>query len=353
MKRALSCLLVLIVLFSCAAFAEEAAPAGFWQDTGDAHLFTLEADYLLSDAQVAAFDAQWPDVLANGPLLPAGTLLTEGQANALGAFFAAAPKQAAIERFQLDGEWYYGDDGVLYYNPGEGCAIMTVDEVFAALNGETAQGAENTERKKVYFSFDDSPSRYTMELLAELDRLDIRATFFVVGAYVKKYPVFLRAIYDQGHVIGNHSYSHDQTILKESVSSAIADFKKCQNRVNAALGFDYPMTVARVPYGSSTLSAEARRQLQKLGYLWIDWNALNGDAEKGIDSYEESYDYAIRTAERCSGDVVMLMHDGKKRTIEMLGELAEYFRENGYEFAVITTDITEKIDGVRMGFPIQ
>ena len=170
---------------------------------------------------------------------------------------------------------------------------------------------------------------------------------------MKKYPVFLRAIYDQGHIIGNHSYSHDQTILKESVSSAIADFKKCQNRVNAALGFDYPMTVARVPYGSSTLSAEARRQLQKLGYLWIDWNALNGDAEKGIDSYEESYDYAIRTAERCPGDVVMLMHDGKKRTIEMLGELAEYFRENGYEFAVIMTDITEKIDGVRMGFPIQ
>lgn len=352
MKRALSCLLVLMVVFSCAAFAEEAAPAGFWQDTGDARLFTLEAEYLLSDAQVAVFSAQWPDVLANGPLLTAGTLLTENQANALGVFFAAVPKQAVIERFHLDGEWYYGDDGVLYYNPGEGCAIMTVDEVFAALSGEDAPSAANAESRKVYFTFDDSPSKYTIELLAELDRLEIPATFFVVGAYVKKYPVFLRAIYEQGHVIGNHSYSHDQAILKESVSSAMADFKKCQSRVNTALGFDYPMTVARVPYGSSTLSAEARRQLQKQGYLWIDWNALNGDAEKGIDSYEESYNYAIRTAENCSGDVVMLMHDGKKRTIEMLENLANYFRENGYEFAVVTTDITEKIDGVRMGFPL-
>ena len=37
----------------------------------------------------------------------------------------------------------------------------------------------------------------------------------------------------------------------------------------------------------------------------------------------------------------------------MLPDLVQYFRENGYEFAVVTTDITEKIDGVRMGFPAQ
>ncbi len=367
MKRIFIFLLALFVCIAPLCASAETGtplPSGTWEQFGGALFFALSSDITLDVESAVAFGLTWPDVL-EGATLRKGTLLSEEQflwlwpqlpvglalSSEPGASVESEGKTPVLTKFKLTGEWYYNDAGVLCYDAGEGYRTLTVDEVFAALDGSSAQRAEN--QKKVYFTFDDAPSKYTMELLSALDALDVKATFFVVGAYVKAHPVFLRAIYDFGHVIGNHSYSHNQSTLQESTASCIADFKKCQNRVNEALGFEYPMTVARVPYGSSTLSAQSKRALESLGYLWIDWNALNGDAEAGIDTYDEAYEYAIDTASHCSGDVVLLMHDGKQKTINMLPDLVQYFRENGYEFAVVTTDITEKIDGVRMGFPAQ
>lgn len=363
MKRILVCFLVVsLFLAPMSALAETPLPVGTWELFDGALFFSLAADVALDVETAVAFTLAWPDI-AQGAVLLTGTLLSEDQFHwlwpeqpvgiplfpePLASVETAEGKTPVLTKFELDGEWFYNAEGTLCYDAGEGYRVLTVDEVFAALNGASAQSEES---KKVYFTFDDAPSKYTMELLAALDALDIKATFFVVGNYVKTRPLFLRAIYDCGHVIGNHSNSHNQDTLKSSTSSCIADFQKCQTRVNEALGFDYPMTVARVPYGSSTISSLSKRALEALGYLWLDWNALNGDAEAGIDSYEEAYDYAIRTASRCSGDVVLLMHDGKQRTINMLPELAQYFRDNGYEFAVVSTDIDESIPGVRMGFP--
>ena len=363
MKRFAIVFLVFCLALPACVYAQEQPPTGLWVEADGSWVFQLLADYSLPEETAAAFATQFPGMLS-GTTLPAGIVLSQQQLlvafpeyvgllnppeDAVQAALESSLETPPIEAFALDGEWYYGEDDILYYDAGEGYRALTVDEVFAMLNGSEEE--KTGENKKVYFTFDDAPSKYTMELLATLDSLGVTATFFVVGAYVQSMPVFLRAIYEQGHVIGNHSFSHDQSILSESVDACLLDFKKCQNRVNEALGFEYPMSVLRVPYGSSTISYESQAALQAQGYLWIDWNALNGDAEAGIDSDEESYDYAISTASRCSGDVVLLMHDGKKRTIRTLPALVEYFRENGYTFDVISTEIAEKIPGVRMGFP--
>lgn len=366
MKRIIASLLLLLLCTAAlSSLAEEEAivplpthgevmylPIGMWILNGDGSWsFKTQTDTPLSDPQVAW--AQELGILTRDKMLPADSIISSDLLLQLYPGMEdhfSPPSQAPdLELFSLTGEWFYGDDDVLYYRHGDGYATMTVDEVFAQLNGTQVPTA-GTE-KIIYLTIDDSPSIYTMDLLATLERLDVKATFFVVGAYVRQRPIFLRAIYEQGHVIANHSYTHDATTLSSSFRSCLADFQRCEAAVAEALGFELAMPILRVPYGSSTIPVSFRTQLQENGYMWIDWNALNGDTEPTITSDSAALRRAISTAGRYDGSIVMLVHDGKKRTIRTLEEMVEHFRNEGYEFRVLDTNL-EKIPGVRMGLPL-
>lgn len=325
-------------------------PLGIWLLTEDGSWsLNTQTDATLSPAQAEL--AEEADIRLVDGKLPAGSVLTLEQLFLLypGAeeHFNPPTRKPELELFAMDGEWYYDDDGVLYYNHGDGYDVMTVDEVFAALGGKPTTAASE---KIIYLTIDDAPSIYTMDLLATLDRLSVKATFFVVGAYVRQRPTFLRAIYEQGHVVANHSFSHDAGNLSSTFNNCLNDFQRCEEAVHEALGFELAMPILRVPYGSTTLPTEFRTKLQKLGYMWIDWNALNGDTEPDIKSDADALQRAISTASRYDGSIVMLVHDGKKRTIRTLEEMVKHFHAQGYEFRVLDTNI-EKIPGVRTGYP--
>ncbi len=368
-KRFLGFLIIVLCLQYAFAFAETPTkatettipdavqgqillPSGGWELQADGSwVFITESPVQFMEAQMSiASEAQIP---LSGDMLPIGTALTARQLSLLypGAesVFGVPDTEAALAPFSLTGEWYYEDDCKLYYRHNKASAPMTMEEVFAVLNGEPPLASSE---KIIYLTIDDSPSKYTMEFLAALEKAKVKATFFVVGAYVKARPVFLRAIYEQGHVIANHSYTHNARILKSSYPTCLNDFKRCENEVAKALGFPLKMPIIRIPYGVSTIPEEYRAKLQQAGYLWIDWNALNGDTESNSHSDQDVLDRAISTASRYDGSIVMLVHDGKKRTIRTLPLLVEHFRAEGYEFRVLDIGIP-KITGVRSGLPIQ
>jgi len=66
----------------------------------------------------------------------------------------------------------------------------------------------NTSEKIVYLTFHDGPSEYTSKILDILKDKNIKANFFLIGKNVKKFPRIAKRIVDNGHVIGNHTYSH-------------------------------------------------------------------------------------------------------------------------------------------------
>ena len=71
-----------------------------------------------------------------------------------------------------------------------------------------------TPDKIVALTFDDGPHPvYTARVLDVLDRYQIRATFFMMGRNVERYPAVARQVLDRGHEIGNHSYSHPKLIF--------------------------------------------------------------------------------------------------------------------------------------------
>ncbi|NLY46727.1 MAG: polysaccharide deacetylase family protein, partial [Tissierella sp.] len=98
------------------------------------------------------------------------------------------------------------------------------EEVLALENDPNAKFA--------YLTFDDGPSAtVTPAILDILKEYNIKATFFVVGSMVDKYPHMLKRIWDEGHKIGNHSYSHDYKYLYRNSKNFMNDI----NRADKAL----------------------------------------------------------------------------------------------------------------------
>ncbi|MCL2812371.1 MAG: polysaccharide deacetylase [Clostridia bacterium] len=205
-------------------------------------------------------------------------------------------------------------------------------------------------RKVVYLTFDDGPCNSTLKLLEILREEGVPATFFLIGNELQNHPEAVRAIVEDGHAIGGHSYYHQRSLMQTPDG-----FRREMARFNRALwevlGFPLEVRLFRFPFGSSNTTAEVRHYASEAGYLWIDWNASNYDTDKKVNSKaDQMLAAAIRTS-RNKDEVVMLMHENRGRTRDMLPALIQYYRNNGYEFDVLTADMDYIIPGVKMGLP--
>jgi len=84
-------------------------------------------------------------------------------------------------------------------------------------------------KKEIYLTFDDSPTpEFTLWILNLLSRLNIKATFFCVGESSEKHPEIIDKILNNGHQIGNHTYSHMNGFLC-CKKTYLKDIEKCKN----------------------------------------------------------------------------------------------------------------------------
>ncbi|MDR1440399.1 MAG: polysaccharide deacetylase family protein [Clostridiales bacterium] len=253
------------------------------------------------------------------PNTPAGALVA---ASAAGA--AASP--------------YSGINAELFSGIMSGMASGLGDAISADadMQGNISE-ALSRNKKIVYFTVDDGPSHITRKFLDVFEAYSIRATFFVIGKNAEKYPDALREIYAKGHYIANHSYSHKYSELYASSESFFAELERWDEAVSNALGFGYHTGIFRFPAGSSYPKAQKFREpLLEKGYVYYDWNCLNGDAEISDRSADSLYDYMVETY-RGRDEVVLLVHDFNTRqtTVDMLGRAIEFFRERHYEFRTL------------------
>ncbi len=87
--------------------------------------------------------------------------------------------------------------------------LLIPQRIGAFYDGDVFSSCYKEGTKKIALTFDDGPHpRYTPEILEILDRYGVKATFFVVGLNVETYPELVKTVVDEGHEIGNHTYSH-------------------------------------------------------------------------------------------------------------------------------------------------
>ena len=204
-------------------------------------------------------------------------------------------------------------------------------------------------RKIAYLTFDDGPSTtVTPKILKTLEEKNVKGTFFIVGNALmssEKSKELLKEEILNGHAIANHSYTHDYKHLYPNrivdVNAFMDEINKTNQAMKEVLGENFDCKVIRFPGGHMSWKGtkEVDEVLKNGRYSFVDWNALNGDAEGKKKNPEELLEYVKKNVnKRVRPDrLVVLMHDtyGKENTAIFLPNLIDYLKGLGYEFRTI------------------
>lgn len=218
---------------------------------------------------------------------------------------------------------------------GRGAKIIVPAAVPLNLPESQAAGSE----KVAYLTFDDGPHPSVTPLILEtLAQCGVKATFFVVGSNAEKYPALLQRIAAEGHLLGNHTYSHVYSELETSQEAFLAAVTKAEKIIEKITGMR--TTVFRAPGGTGRYPALFNQglygALQSRGYTTFDWNVTTIDSEYprlGANRLLENVKYYSRGKKA----VIVLMHDAATHgpTAAALPRIIEYLFGEGYAFDVL------------------
>ncbi len=200
-------------------------------------------------------------------------------------------------------------------------AVGTVNYITDVINKEEEETVDRP--RKIAITFDDGPHPYyTEQLLDGLQERGAKASFFVMGKQAEAYPELVLRMQAEGHLIGNHTYSHMQ-LGKRNRESFKSELIKTNELLLKITG-EEPQYV-RPPYGSWDKSFES--ELMMIPVLWtidpMDWcsSDVNGIVQKVTKKAEEN--------------AVILMHDEYKSSVTAALEIVDTLQKQGYEFVTV------------------
>ncbi|MFA6290865.1 MAG: polysaccharide deacetylase family protein [Victivallales bacterium] len=180
-----------------------------------------------------------------------------------------------------------------------------------------------TDCKAVALSFDDGPCAQTPAILDALNKHDVKAAFFVIGRNVSGNEETLSRIAREGHLVGNHSFTHRPWFPFYSSGRMILDLNKAAETISNVTGEQVQWF--RPPYGiSNPMLAKAVR---KTGYKVMGWSIRSYDTSAGNPEK-----VLIRIKRLLKPGAVILLHDRCTGTPEVVDEIIRYARAQGYEF---------------------
>ncbi|MBQ6933121.1 MAG: polysaccharide deacetylase family protein, partial [Clostridia bacterium] len=204
-----------------------------------------------------------------------------------------------------------------------------------------------TDEKVLSISFDAAwGNEDTHQLIEIMDRYGIKATFFVVGDWARKYPESVKELFDAGHEIMSHSDKHKH-MTQLSVDEIAADIEACADSIEEVTGVR--PTLFRPPYGE--YDNKVVGTLRDLGYHTIQWDVDSLDwKETGVQ------DVIDRVLGKAQPGSIVLFHNAAKYTPEALPTILETLLDEGYNFVPISQIIyTEnyKIDHTGRQIPLE
>lgn len=191
----------------------------------------------------------------------------------------------------------------------------------------------NTQDKVVALTFDDGPVQQTEKVLSVLDSFNTKATFFCIGARVQGNEAVLKRIDAEGHLIGNHSYSHTVLFDFKNASAFIKDIEQANKKIELAIGKS--PAYFRPPYGVTTPSLA--RAVRKLGCEVIGWNVRSLDT-----SLKDGKKVLLRIKKRLKPGSIILMHDTVEGIELTVKDLLIYLHEKNYKVVGLDTLIQKK-----------
>jgi peptidoglycan-N-acetylmuramic acid deacetylase len=182
-------------------------------------------------------------------------------------------------------------------------------------------------KKEIYLTFDNGyENGYTAQILDVLKKEKVPATFFVTGHYLETAPDLVKRMATEGHIVGNHSWSHPD-LTKSSDEQMVEELEKVRKKAEELTG-NKTMKYLRPPRGvfSDRTLAIAKQQ----GYThafwslaYVDWNT---DQQRGA---QYAYDHIMK---QMHPGAVILLHTVSKDNADALERVIQDVKKDGYTF---------------------
>ena len=199
----------------------------------------------------------------------------------------------------------------------------------------------NPKQKIIALTFDDGPHpEKTQQLLAILEQENVKATFFVVGKMVDRYPELVQQQAAEGHEVANHTYNHFR-LPTIAVAQIEPELKNGAAAIERAIGS--PTRLYRPQggeYDDDVIAVTIR-----LGYVMVLWTADPGDyANPGKDKIERDI------LKHIAPGGIILLHDGVQQTLDILPDMIRKLKKKGYRF-VLCSEMAKERGVITTGGP--
>lgn len=219
-----------------------------------------------------------------------------------------------------DGNW-----GLSFQRAGEPPVANATEAELAEYN---AYYRENTDKKVLYLTFDAGyENGYTSKILDVLKKQKVPATFFLVGNYIETEPELVKRMVKEGHIVGNHTYSHPDMSAISSEEAFKEELISLEKLYKETTGKKMKK-IYRPPQGK--YSRQNLEMASELGYTTVFWSLAYVD---WYDDQQPSHDEAFKKMiPRVHPGAIILLHSTSKTNAEVLDELITKWKELGYKF---------------------
>lgn len=219
-----------------------------------------------------------------------------------------------------DGNW-----GLSFQRAGEPPVANATAEELAQYN---AYYRKDTDEKILYLTFDAGyENGCTEKILDVLKKQEVPAAFFLVGNYIESEPDIVKRMVKEGHIVGNHTYSHPDMSMISSEKTFREELEKLEALYTETTGRTMNKFY-RPPQGR--YSEENLRMASEMGYTTVFWSLAYVDwYENQQPSREEAFKKMIP---RAHPGAIILLHSTSETNANVLDELITKWKELGYEF---------------------
>lgn len=224
--------------------------------------------------------------------------------------------------------------GLSFQKEGEPPVANATAEYLAQFDSVYCMPAAEGE-KKLYLTFDAGfENGNTEKILDALKKHGVKATFFLVGNYFETQPDLVRRMVQEGHTVGNHTYSHPDMSKIGDIDSFRQELEKNQALYKQLIGEDMPK-LYRPPQGKFCESN--LKMAKELGYKTVFWSLAYVDwYENDQPTPQQAYDKLLP---RIHPGAVVLLHSTSKTNGDIMDELLSKWEEQGYSFGDLRADL--------------
>jgi len=190
----------------------------------------------------------------------------------------------------------------------------------------------DTSKKVIYLTFDCGyENGYTDSILDTLKKHQVPAAFFIVGTMLERAPDVVRRMEEEGHIVGNHTFSHPDMSAIANQDSFRKELQKLSDLYLEVTGQEMPMFY-RPPQGK--YSEKNLRQACELGYQTIFWSLAYVDWY--VDDQPTAEEAFSKLLPRIHDGAIVLLHSTSQTNAEILDDLLTRWKNMGYTFAALT-----------------